>query len=878
MEGSDLEPLEAARAAPNAEPATWGAASSSAGESPRGRLQHVSEVLEAIFEYYSVQQHAPRLTCTRFQRMAMDSCLIGGKLPSAKVDITFAQVCGNCPHMTLSQFRDAIVRLAQLKFPELSAADAVLRVYTENLSAFEGSAELSGAFESLTPDTLQVLAGARPGLQVLYEGYFPGEVCKHAAGRSTAAALRDAKASFLQVLGDFEVVPDLVSKAVAHSIFRDVAKTRVVPESFWGSLLEGGGGAAHRCPIGHVFTFAHLAAGIALAAMRCFVHEDGGAVRKLLEWMDSSKGRVLFASSCPGVLGSGAILRLMPERSPAAGGAPSRRGTSPVSAGWAAVADTPPRRGGPSPTSSCGGALAHAHSGSFDGDVPEFIGGSSPSATPVRRLSRGSVVSGGGGSASLARQRSATLRDANAAAVQGLSDSHRKIAQQVFMYYVALGDPLNRTTMSSMKFSRFLRDAGLLSSEVSVAPGAFAFDPQQRRRGTVGAASEPMHRRSSSAGAMTSARRYSVSSARPSSRSGVDKGEALRMVSGLPLRVFLQPPLTSVDADLVFVQALRSQEGTPQSARMRPAMSEVHRFGMAKAGAKPKGRFLDFDGFCRALADVAAKCMALAQEGTPAECSPSVGAEALEHFCDDLLVPLANALGAPQSEDLRQAVQAMDDRATSELLGRNDRSLGNIFQLYSTEGGGHGRFWTMESLSRFAEDFGFASELSNLPLQKMLKDCILYQSGEDPAFVAAAANTGSQLTFRGFRLLLVMISQKLSIAQMYQRPMDRLALLFTGMNSMFTTASLGGGRFAAQQDVLLHVPRPARSASAPRLEATVRRSSASVASASPIGVARLRPDTGGSGGSGRRGVAGGAAGKRTSVEGSWAALMAAEQA
>eukprot|EP00392_Amoebophrya_sp_AT5.2_P010244 g10301.t1 len=60
------------------------------------------------------------------------------------------------------------------------------------------------------------------------------------------------------------------------------------------------------------------------------------------------------------------------------------------------------------------------------------------------------------------------------------------LLSQLFLHYTSLGDPLNRSQMSSLKFNRFLRDAGLLPLECQ---GAVSFDARslQPKFGSSGA-------------------------------------------------------------------------------------------------------------------------------------------------------------------------------------------------------------------------------------------------------------------------------------------------------------------------------------------------------------------------------------------------------
>ncbi|CAE7366023.1 unnamed protein product [Symbiodinium pilosum] len=69
----------------------------------------------------------------------MDAALLDERLTPAKVDVTFSRVCGSSPHMLLKQFRDAMVRLAAIKYPSLPRTEAVMQLFHKHLATFQGT-------------------------------------------------------------------------------------------------------------------------------------------------------------------------------------------------------------------------------------------------------------------------------------------------------------------------------------------------------------------------------------------------------------------------------------------------------------------------------------------------------------------------------------------------------------------------------------------------------------------------------------------------------------------------------------------------------------------------------------------------------------------
>ncbi|CAE7805347.1 unnamed protein product [Symbiodinium sp. CCMP2456] len=91
--------------------------------------------------------------------MAMDAALLDERLTPAKVDVTFSRVCGSSPHMLLTQFRDAMVRLAAIKYPSLPRTEAVMQLYQKHLATFQGTTK--GVVAELDQAMLSLLGAAR---------------------------------------------------------------------------------------------------------------------------------------------------------------------------------------------------------------------------------------------------------------------------------------------------------------------------------------------------------------------------------------------------------------------------------------------------------------------------------------------------------------------------------------------------------------------------------------------------------------------------------------------------------------------------------------------------------------------------------------------
>ncbi|CAE7850805.1 ireA [Symbiodinium microadriaticum] len=248
-------------------------------------------------------------------------------------------------------------------------------------------------------------------------------------------AQSEAQNALAQCLSDFEVVPELVPKAAAFSVFREVAKTAIVPREVQKKVAPDEAGES-----GRFFTYSHFACSLAVTAQRAFASAGASSLVRLMQWMDASKGRVLFSQNFPGTAPKGCAisLKVLPEMD---------KLPEDVQRDLAAV--TLKQATGQEPAQSRQEAPAPA----------EEVG------RPRRSRSVTSLT-----------------REPRAAAAP-LPEWARLEIQKTFGHYASLGDPLNRSTLTSQKFGRFLRDCGLLAIEAD-GPVSFDFAPEGQESAT----------------------------------------------------------------------------------------------------------------------------------------------------------------------------------------------------------------------------------------------------------------------------------------------------------------------------------------------------------------------------------------------------------
>jgi len=176
-------------------------------------------------------------------------------------------------------------------------------------------------------------------------------------------------------------------------------------------------------------------------------------------------------------------------------------------------------------------------------------------------------------------------------------------------------------------------------------------------------------------------------------------------------------PLTMAQADFVYVQAKAGQGGMPLEA------------------------------FLSAISDVAWLCR---KKGNPED--------GIQRFCENLIAPLAPHVGSGE-EELRLAEGLLATAEVSAMIRRGNRGLEAVFGKYASDGapetGGRRGRWTMLGMKRFASDLDMMGEVSHNILQRLFDSCVHFE-------VSNGRSSGSaSLSFTGFKLMLVMLAQRL---------------------------------------------------------------------------------------------------------------------
>lgn len=363
----------------------------------------------------------------------------------------------------------------------------------------------------------------------------------------------------------------------------------------------------------------------------------------------------------------------------------------------------------------------------------------------------------------------------------GLTPRHQHLVQRVFAFYAGTdGTSAECKSLGNTRFRTLLRDCGLLGSDAgdgSGMPGATWNTAAVGRRLSAASASSGTRngRRSSarasfssgatnSRGALfASAASSAPSAGAPPSSSRSSSGSGLRRASlpnwnslastsgSAPSKVFHEPPLNFVHADLTYALAVGATRRQQHQAQVRAS-----------------GR-MDITGFVWALTDIALYCR---RQGVW-ERSGNADAE-LTTLCGLVLESLDLVLGLGDFDAaLVREILAEPDVAL--LLQAAQRGLDAVFKRHACSSNGPEPYqrghWTAQSMKKFANDIGLVAELSVATLQRLFDACVEH-------FVEHNAGKEGMLSFSGFQFVLVMIAQHVHKHTPNCSNAGRLALLF----------------------------------------------------------------------------------------------------
>lgn len=243
--------------------------------------------------------------------------------------------------------------------------------------------------------------------------------------------------------------------------------------------------------------------------------------------------------------------------------------------------------------------------------------------------------------------------------------------------------------------------------------------------------------------------------------------------------------LTVVQADLIYTRAT----GTNAEKQTLPSM--------------------DLYAFCMAVGDAAMQFF------LEADRDPET---AVLRFCDQILGPVAGRM-LDDGQDVADGARYLEHRAVSTLFQRSDAGLGTVFLQYAQGVGcqepyrkGH---WSVTQLARFTADYGLSIEVSHAAMNRLFSHCAQLEA-------VALRGLEGKLSFAGFRLLLVVVAQRVQQGSQAS-PAHRIAQLLLRLSAV---------RRPGQMD-LTQMARAARDVCSPARSLTKRRASCDRKGATP---------------------------------------------
>lgn len=327
--------------------------------------------------------------------------------------------------------------------------------------------------------------------------------------------------------------------------------------------------------------------------------------------------------------------------------------------------------------------------------------------------------------------------------------------KEVYDWYITLGEPLKRE-MSTRKFNRFLRDAGLLAADFSLIPGGSQYGGSQ-------------------AGSMMDSR-MSTKTDR-TTRSHMYSPTVSGKENALPLRVFAEPPFLQIDVDLIFSAAAVKVWKKRRAFSTHPKAGYEYRgSGEFGPGYYTEGEHepnshgasqfthLDREAFEVACQDAAMRLYG-PHENVPYEC--------LSKFASDILGALMSVLVDPQALLLSSHVPAMDEEnghETALLLQSNYESLMTIWKTFRSDN--QKDYWTLDDFWCMVSEFGIVKLMKPLTLRRIF--FVHSRSTRDGA--------PRMSSFEAFLDVLVLIAEKMEQAHLMENNTRRVLLLLHNMN------------------------------------------------------------------------------------------------
>jgi hypothetical protein len=221
------EPLESARS-------RHSGASSGQQSEKDDFVKRMREMLRKVFQFYASfgnRCNSRYLKPSQFIKMMLDSDVADSRLNQTKLDILFLQACKRSKTLEFEDFLELLCLVASKKFGKEALGDRALSqlltsyiepLFKRIMNETDAGVEDQILNVPLSVSTLLLLRMVNKPLQAIYRYYFSWEVSRPLQEKPSMAKV---EAELFQFLKEFEVCPQLVAKASAHSIYTQVLNT-----------------------------------------------------------------------------------------------------------------------------------------------------------------------------------------------------------------------------------------------------------------------------------------------------------------------------------------------------------------------------------------------------------------------------------------------------------------------------------------------------------------------------------------------------------------------------------------------------------------------------------------------------------------------------
>lgn len=198
-------------------------------------VKKMRDMLRKIFQFYASfgnRCNSRYMKPSQFIKMMLDADIVDHGLSQTKLDILFLQACKKSKTLEFDDFLELLLLVASKKFKKEGNPDASLRqlltkyiepLFLRIMNETDAGIEEKILNAPISVSSLLLLRMINKPLQAIYKHYLNWEINRPLQEKPSMAKVESELFLFLK---EFEVCPQLVAKASAHSIFTQVLNTK----------------------------------------------------------------------------------------------------------------------------------------------------------------------------------------------------------------------------------------------------------------------------------------------------------------------------------------------------------------------------------------------------------------------------------------------------------------------------------------------------------------------------------------------------------------------------------------------------------------------------------------------------------------------------